>query len=144
MATIYRFVVEGKGGNGNGGKGVATNIKAPKEKGVEYNRYQRITTTFGNKITNGMYSPVLRNVKAVKSIGKSAFGGGAISSVAIVIIIQTILRLMGMALKNYTEEATRYNNSNYRKLEVGKNQISGNFKVSTNWLTGKTTYSENK
>lgn len=149
MATIYRFVVENGKGSGNGQKGVGGNknkkVKG-KGTGVELNRYRRISTTIGNKLTGQMYSRGIRGIRAVTHlVSKNEITGKMqVNGVAIAILIQLVLQLIGKIDQHFIIQATRENTMNYRKLEVGKNQISNNFDVSTNFFTGKVTYKENK
>lgn len=155
MATIYRFIVENGGTGGSSGKsgtgsskskGVKKGYSTKKGKartGVEFTRYQRITTTFGNKATNGMYSPVLRTAKAVGSIASSLESGNAVSGVAIVIIIQTILRIAERILNIEQHYAEMANTADMRKLEVGATGVSKEYNISKNLLTGRINLNEN-
>lgn len=139
MATIYRFEVIG-GGSGNGKtKGVATK-KAEKTKGVEFNRYRRITTTIGNKATGGLYSRGVRLAKA----GSSLISTKGSSFVAWAIIVQTIINILQAWDKWAISEANRYNSADFKKLEVGKTRISNNFNSNVNFLTGRVSYKENR
>lgn len=152
MATIYRFIVEsgGSGGSTKSGTGGAKSKgvrkpRTPKEKkltGVEFNRYQRITTTLGNKMTNGIYSPALRFGKAVVS-STSAIASGEVPILGIMIIVQTLLRVMSKELDYYKDRASQENTADMKRLEVGEKQIYNSVSVSKNILTGRIKLNEN-
>lgn len=153
MATIYRFIVEGGGtggGNTKSGTGSAKTKHAKKFKtpnsndrptGVEFNRYQRITTTLGNKMTNGMYSPTLRTGKAVAGVVSGA--GYGVPILAIMIIVQAILRRVEQYIVAFRDEATKENTADIRKMQTGQTIISKQYKTSINAITGRIKFNEN-
>lgn len=155
MATIYRFIVENGGTSGKStpksGTGGAKSKSVKKHKvyhekkpsGVEFNRYQRITTTIGNKMTNGMYSPALRVGKATKAIGTSAIAGTGVPILAVMIIVQAVLRYIEYELNYDRQKASAENQADFKRLEVGKTTISTQVNISRNVFTGRIKLNEN-
>lgn len=146
MATIYRFICEDKTNGKSQDKGVGKSVKARgKAGGVDYNRYQRITTTIGNKLVHGYYSKVVRFGKAASHlVYKDIEGNTRLSGISLLILIQFALRLFGKIWEHNIQVARQENASNYQKLSTGQSQISQNFSVTRDFFTGKITYRENK
>lgn len=160
MATIYRFIVEQKGSGGIGGgktrkKSTAKAITPLSlltkgaGGGVNNNRSMRAFNYVGNKIIPG-YEKAVRFSKASlglvklkpKPEGGYAFAG--LSGTAIAILI-TLAISIGISLhKKQIERVNRENTANYKKLETGQSAIHGDFKVTTDFWTGKIEYNENK
>lgn len=159
MATIYRFIVEQKvRGDGDGripregtGKGAAkkgrmVSIFGGEKGGVEHNRKMRAINPLLNRMTGGMWEKGMRLtragmglIKQDKETGKLGVSG---TSVAIIVafIIQAILRWQRTEML----KAQKQNEQNYRQLENGIGAIHGQYKVTTNVITGRHTYNQNK
>ena len=157
MATIYRFIVESKGG-GNGGLGGAskksttktiTPLKMLGGDGVNHNRSMRgINAVMNTVIPN--YEKGVRLTKSVlgltkwkqKKDGTYAFAGLSASAVAVLFVLA--LRIAMSHHKKLIEKQERNNDANYKKLENGQTAIHTQFSVTSNFWSGKLTFNENK
>ena len=163
MATIYRFVIEQKasasgGGRkdtspGNGGakkgaakKGRMVSIFGGERGGVEHNRKMRAINPLINKTTSGYWEKGMRVgraglglIKRNEETGKLGVSGPAVAIIA-AFIIQLALKLLNKA----QEKAEKQNMQNFKQLENGIGFINGDYEISTNILTGRHTYNQNK
>lgn len=159
MATIYRFIVESKGGKGGSGgtrkKSTAKSVTPLKlltsgsGGGVNDNRSMRAFNWIGNKIIPG-YEKAVRFSKASlglvkikpKKDGGYAFAGLSGTAIAVLVVLA-----MSIAMKLHQKEINRVekeNTANYKKLQNGQSAIHGQFEVSSNFWNGKITYKENR
>ena len=162
MATIYRFIVEqkvSKGGDGRkvtdgntkkgaGKKGKIVSLGHLGEKGgVEHNRKMRAINPLLNRATGGWWEKSMRLGRAGLGLVKineetGAFAGFSMTAIAIIVsfCIQTLLKWQrGEMIK-----AEKQNTQNYKQLENGWGSIHGQYKVTTDMLTGRHTYNQNK
>ena len=161
MATIYRFIIEQKAQADSGGRrstntsGKATKGAAKKGKsvslfggekgGVEHNRKLRAINPLINKATGGAWEKGMRVSRAVGGLVKEDKNGKlGISGPAIAIIIQMIL-LGLLKMQQYERaKAQELNTQNFKKLDNGFGAIHGAYEISTNVITGRQTYNQNK
>ena len=163
MATIYRFVIEQKqvaakegrkGSETTGGK--ATKGAAKKGKwvslfsgdkgGVEHNRKMRAINPLINRMTGGAWERGMRVGRAGLGLVKrnTETGKIGISGPAIAILVAFVLKI-GMDILGYFQKlAKKQNTQNYKQLENGIGAVSGQYKVSTNFWTGRHEYNQNK
>lgn len=144
MATVYRFIVESKGGGtGSGdsrsGSGRPRTAKTPKIKrqGVEHNRKLRAINPVLNKATGGAYEKSMR-------LGRAGVGLIRGSSVAVAIIISFVLQQLMKWQNKEIQMANAKNTQDYKRLENGLDAIHSAYEVSENFLTGRISYKENK
>ena len=161
MATIYRFIVEqkvAKSGDGRKPKETSISPKSTAKKGrmvsifggerggVEHNRKMRAINPLLNKMTGGMWEKGMR-------VGRAGFGliqrnnvtgKLGISGPALAILIAFMLQIAMKVLANEQEKARHKNEQNFKQLENGIGAIHSQYKVSTNVLTGRHTYNQNK
>ena len=162
MATIYRFIIEQKAQADSGGRksantsGRATKGAAKKGKlvsifggekgGVEHNRKMRVINPIINKMTYGYWEKGTRAVRAATGLVKrnTETGKLAISGTAWAILMQMVLLFAVKLLQVEQEKAKKLNAQNYKQLENGIGQINSAYEISTNILTGRQTYNQNK
>ena len=160
MATIYRFIVENKGGsNGNGrnntsssapkkstGKGKWVNALGTDRGGVEHNRKMRAINPLLNRATGGYWEKGMRVgraglglVKRNTETGEIKIGGVGFA-IIIAFIIQTLLKYQNKNLQWGKERNTQ----NYKQMETGISSVHGEYQLTTNAISGRRTYNENK
>ena len=160
MATIYRFIVEqrtrsagGSGrkvressGKGAGKKGKWVSLFGGEKGGVEHNRKMRAINPLLNRMTGGWWEKGMRLARAGTGLIKrnTKTGKLAISGPAIAIIIAFIIQMLIKWQENERIKAQRLNAQNYKQLETGVSAIHGQYKITTNILTGRQTYNQNK
>lgn len=162
MATIYRFIIEQKAHADSGGRkstntsGKATKGAAKKGKlvsifggekgGVEHNRKMRVVNPILNKMTYGYWEKGNRAVRAATGLVKrnTETGKLAISGTAWAILMQMVLLFAAKLLQVEQEKAKKLNAQNYKQLENGIGQVNSAYEISTNILTGRHTYNQNK
>ena len=159
MATIYRFIVEQKVSQTGSGRKVADPVvKGAAKKGrmvslfggekggVEHNRKLRAINPLINRMTGGAWEKGMRIGRAAGGLVKvnTETGKMSLSGPAIAIIIAFILQVLMKLLQNEQENARRLNAQNFKQLENGIGSIHAQYKVSTNILTGRHTYNQNK
>lgn len=163
MATIYRFIIEQKAARESGGRksettsGRATKGAAKKGKmvslfggekgGVEHNRKMRAINPLINRMTGGWWEKGMRVGRAgIGLVGNAKEGGikGVLGGPAFAIIVAFILTMGMTILKFYQQKADKENKQNFKQLENGIGAIHGQYEVSTNILTGRHTYNQNK
>lgn len=144
MATVYRFIVESKGGGtGSGGSrsgsGRPRTAKTPtlKRQGVEHNRKLRALNPVFNKGTGGAYEKFMR-------LGRAGIGLTRGSSVGLTIIIAFVLQQLMKWQNKEVQIANAKNTQDYKRLENGLDAIHSAYEVSENLLTGRISYKENK
>ena len=159
MATIYRFIIEqrqtqssGRKNSGEQSKGVTAkkgrmvSIFGGEKGGVEHNRKLRAINPLVNKVTHGYWEKGMRLGRAGLGLvqkntetGKMGISGPAFA-IIIAFIIQTIMKWQ---VREY-EKAQRFNAQNYKAMENGFGAVHSQYKVSTNFWSGRMTYNENK
>lgn len=164
MPTIYRFIVEQKtsaerGGrkdtsasNGGAKKGAAKKGKwvsifgGGGKGGVEANRKLRAVNPLINKATGGGWEKGMRFTRAATGLVQrnSETGKLRVSGTALTILIQMGLLLLLTLQKNERDKAQKENAQNYKQLENGYGAIHGAYDVSTNIISGRHTYNQNK
>lgn len=162
MATIYRFIIEQKAAREGGGrKGETTSGRATKgaakkgkmvslfggEKGgVEHNRKMRAINPLINRMTGGWWEKGMRVGRAGMGLVQKNTETGklGISGPALAILIAFAIKIGLDILKFYQQKADKENKQNFKQLENGIGAIHGQYEVSTNILTGRHTYNQNK
>lgn len=162
MATFYRFIVEQKSQADNGGRkgGESTSNRASKgaakkgknvslfggdRGGVEHNRKMRAINPLINKATYGVYEKGMRVGRAATGLIKEDKNGNrVVSGVAVTILGQMVLLLLLSWQRREKLKAERENNQNFKQLENGYGSLHGAYEISTNILTGRHTYNQNK
>ena len=162
MATIYRFIVEQKtaressGRKGTGASGSAKKGAAKKGKmvsifggekgGVEHNRKMRAINPLINRMTGGAWEKGMRLGRAGAGLVQrnTETGELGISGPAIAIIIAFAIKVGMDILAYYQRLAKEQNTQNFKQLENGVGIVNGQYEVSTNILTGRHTYNQNK
>lgn len=161
MATIYRFIVEekkskAKSGRKNSGsdspkkatakKGRMVSILGGEKGGVEHNRKLRAINPLLNKMTGGYWEKGMRIGRAGLGLvqrntetGKLGLSGPAIA-IIIAFVIQTLLKLQARE----RQKADVLNAQNYKMLENGVGSIHSQYSITTNALTGRHTYNQNR
>ena len=161
MATIYRFIIEQKAKADSGGRkstntsGGATKGAAKKGKsvslfggergGVEHNRKMRAINPLINKATGGAWEKGMRVSRAALGLFKEDKNGKmGISGPAVTILVQMLLLVLLARQQFERRKATKQNIQNFNQLENGYGAIHGAYEVSTNIVTGRHTYNQNK
>lgn len=161
MATIYRFIVEQRASQDGGGrkpresstskkaaakKGKMVSIFGGEKGGVEHNRKMRAINPLLNRMTGGMWEKGMRLSRAGLGLVKqnSETGKLGLSGPAIAIIIAFILTVSMKILEKEQQKAQKMNAQNYKQLENGVGSVNGQYRVSTNFWTGRHTYNQNK
>ena len=162
MATIYRFIIESKGTGGNGGtsggrkntsggkgagkKGKWVSIFGGPKGGVEHNRKMRAINPLLNKATGGAWEKGMRVGRAGMGLfqrntetGKLRISGTALA-IIISFVIQTVIKFW-----NYQRQvADKQNAQDFKQMQDGYSPIHGEYRIVTNFWTGKRTFNENK
>ena len=162
MATIYRFIVEqktSKGGNGRNQrepnasktgaakKGRAVSLFGGEKGGVEHNRKLRAINPLLNKITGGYWEQGMRVGRAGLGLIQvnsqtGAFAG--FSPTAIAILVAFTIKCL-LKWQNYEiQKAEKKNTQNFKQMENGFGMVNGQYRVSSNFWTGRITYNQNK
>ena len=161
MATIYKFVVEqkvsggGTGRNDSAGKpakrtpakkGKWVSIFGGSRGGVEHNRKLRAINPLMNKATGGVWEKSMRIGRAGLGLVQrnTVTGKFHFSGVAILIIFEFLIQLLMKIHKMEILKAEKLNAQNFRQLENGVGAVHGQYKIATNYLTGRQTYNQNK
>ena len=162
MATIYRFIVEQKAAKGGEGrtprdrtsssksvakKGKSVSFFGGDRGGVEHNRKMRAINPVLNRMTGGYWEKGMRLSRAGIGLAKSVQEKGAkgvFTGPALYIIIAFMLTLLMKQLQKEQQKAQKMNAQNYKQLENGVGSVNGQYRVSTNFLTGRHTYNQNK
>ena len=160
MATIYRFIVEQKASGGNGRKddsdapssksaakkGKWVSILSGAKGGVEHNRKMRAVNPLFNKATGGAWEKGLRLTRAGLGIVQTNTETGKmrLSGPAVAIIIAFVIQMLLKWQQSERKKAQERNEQNFKQLENGVGAIHGEYKISTNVLTGRQTYNQNK
>ena len=160
MATIYRFVIEqrqtqssGRKSNssssnskGAAKKGRMVSIFGGEKGGVEHNRKMRAINPLLNRMTHGYWEKGMRLGRAGLGLvqkntetGKLGISGPAIA-IIIAFIIQTLMKWQNIE----RQKAEQFNAQNYKAMENGFGAVHGQYKITTNFWTGRMTYNENK
>lgn len=160
MATIYRFIVEQKisstgdgrkasSGTGKGAakKGRAVSLFGGEKGGVEHNRKMRAINPLLNRMTGGWWEKGMRLGRAGAGLIKvdkdtGAFAGFSWSAIAI--IIAFVLQVLMKWQKEEMIRAHHLNAQNFKQLENGLGAIHGQYKITSNFFTGRYTYNQNK
>ena len=164
MATIYRFIIEQRGGgNGGNGEGRTPKIgktKSPSKKGrdtvtllgsmkggVEHNRKMRAINPILNIATHGAYEKATRVGRAGLGLVKFDAATGAFagfSGTAVAIIVAFILKELYAFQQREIERVRQLNTQNYKQLENGVGAIHGQYSISVSAWDGSMTYNQNK
>lgn len=161
MATIYRFIIEqktqadsggrkstntsGKATKGAGKKGKSVSLFGGDRGGVEHNRKLRAINPLINKATGGAWEKGMRFTRAGLGLIKEDKNGKmGISGPALAILIQMFLLALLARQQFERAKATKQNIQNFKQLENGYGAIHGAYEVSTNVITGRQTYNQNK
>ena len=160
MATLYRFLIEQKESGGGGRKARDTTISrhtvAKKGKmvsifggekgGVEHNRKMRAINPLINRATGGAWEKGMRVGRAGLGLIQrdSETGKLGMSGTAFAIIVAFFLQLFLKLLGKEQQKAEKQNMQNFKQLENGIGLINGAYDISTNILTGRHTYNQNK
>ena len=163
MATIYRFIIEQNQKADNGGRkdtssksGGATKGAGKKGKwvslfggekgGVEHNRKMRAINPLINRMTGGAWEKGMRVGRAGLGLVQrnQETGKIGISGPAIAILIAFVLKIGMDILGHFQKLAKSQNTQNYKQLENGIGAVNGQYKVTTNFWTGRHEYNQNK
>lgn len=164
MATIYKFIIEQKaaaeksgrkGGEstkstratkGAAKKGKMVSIFGGEKGGVEHNRKMRALNPLINRMTGGAWEKGMRVGRAGLGLVQrnDETGKLGLSGPAIAILIAFFLKIGMDILKFYQDRAKEQNTQNFKQLENGVGAVSGQYKVSTNFWTGRHEYNQNK
>ena len=160
MATIYRFIVENRTSESSGRKssegapskksaakkGKWVSILAGEKGGVEHNRKMRAINPLLNKITGGGWEKGLRLTRAAAGLVKvnTETGGIKLSGSALAIILMAIIQAFMTWQKLEYQKAQKQNEQNYKQLENGVGAIRSDYKITTNLVTGRQYYNQNK
>lgn len=164
MATIYRFIVEqrttqssgGRKASSGGSKGAAKkgrNITLLQgmgqggKGGVEHNRKLRAINPLLNRATGGAWEKGTRLGRAGLGLIKFNSETGkiaGISGTAITIILAFLIQTLMKWHNKERQKAEKLNAQNFNQLENGNGAIYGQYKITTNFWTGRLTYNQNK
>ena len=114
--------------------------------GVEHNRKMRAINPLINRATGGAWEKGMRVGRAGLGLIQrdSETGKFGMSGTALAIIVAFFLQLFIKLLGKEQQKAEKQNMQNYKQLENGIGLINGAYDISTNILTGRHTYNQNK
>ena len=162
MATIYRFIVEQKiSSTGSGrtpkdpsstGKGAAKKgkwvsmIGGGEKGGVEHNRKMRAINPLLNRMTGGAWEKGMRLGRAGAGLIQRNTETGKIraSGTAIAIIVAFAIQMLMKWQRAEMQKAEKRNMQDFKRLENGFGAIHNQYSISTNVITGRNTYNQNK
>ena len=163
MATIYRFIVEQKTTQTQGGrkssstdsglsakstakKGRWVSILGGEKGGVEHNRKMRAVNPLLNKATGGYWEKGMRLGRAGIGLVQRNTETGAIgiSGTAVAIIIAFVIQAILRWQQKEIAKANQLNAQNFKMLENGVGAIHGEYNISVNLWNGRQTYNQNK
>jgi hypothetical protein len=152
MATVYKFIVEARAGQGatdvDGhsiapkGAGVkSSTFTAHNRGGTEHNRYMRPINPLMNRVTGGYWEKGMRAGRAMAQLPSdlNKHGVKALAGVASLILIQLAIMEFDKWFREQQRKAKDENKSNYLKITSGQTTISQDYKVGVN-IFGKVTY----
>jgi hypothetical protein len=152
MATVYKFIVEARAGQGatdvNGhaippkGAGVkSSTFTAHNRGGTEHNRFMRPINPMLNRVTGGYWEKGMRAGRAMAQLPNDIAkkGVGAVAGVASLILIQLAIMEFEKWFREQQRKAKEENKANYLKIKSGQTTISQDYKVSKN-IFGLITY----
>ena len=160
MATLYRFIVENRqrstgegrtpkestGPKGAAKKGKMVSIFSGSKGGVEHNRKMRAINPLLNKASAGYWEKGMRVSRAGMGLiqKNTETGKLGVSGVSIAILIQMVLLALLKWQQRERQKAEKLNSQNFKQLENGVGAVHGEYKISTNLITGRQTYNQNK
>lgn len=163
MATIYRFIVEQKTTQANGGrkdsstdsglskkstakKGRWVSILGGEKGGVEHNRKLRAINPLLNKATGGYWEKGMRLGRAGAGLVQrnTETGKIGISGVSVAIIIAFVIQALLRWQQKEIAKANQLNAQNFKMLENGVGAIHGEYSISVSMWNGRQTYNQNK
>ena len=159
MATIYRFIVEqrtrssGDGRKNSGGvsksaakKGRWVSVIGGEKGGVEHNRKLRAINPLLNRMTGGAWEKGMRLGRAGLGLVQknTATGKYGVSGTAITIIIAFAIQMLMRWQKAEMIKAQKQNMQDFKRLENGFGAVHNEYSLSTNVITGRHTYNQNK
>lgn len=159
MATIYRFIVEQRtrsGGDGRKSSGGVSKSAAKKGRwvsviggekgGVEHNRKLRAINPLLNRMTGGAWEKGMRLGRAGLGLVQknTATGKYGVSGTAITIIIAFAIQMLMRWQKAEMIKAQKQNMQDFKRLENGFGAVHNEYSLSTNVITGRHTYNQNK
>ena len=157
MATIYRFIIEERQGRSGGRttsnakkgaakKGRNVSIFGGSKGGVEHNRKFRAINPLLNKMTGGVAEKAMRLGRAGLGLvtKNSVTGAIGLSPVAVAIILAFTIQTLLKWQNRERQKAEALNTQNFKQLENGVGAVHGQYKLSVNFWTGRTTYNQNK
>ena len=100
-----------------------------------------------NRMTSGYWEKGMRLSRAGIGLVKNASENGAkgvLTGPALYIILAFILIVSMKMLEKEQQKAQKMNAQNYKQLENGVGSVNGQYRVSTNFWTGRHTYNQNK
>lgn len=159
MATIYRFIVEQRTRTtGDGRRPRESTGKSPAKKGrwvsviggekggVEHNRKLRAINPLLNRMTGGAWEKGMRLGRAGLGLVQknTATGKYGVSGTAITIIIAFAIQMLMRWQKAEMIKAQKQNMQDFKRLENGFGAVHNEYSLSTNVITGRHTYNQNK
>ena len=159
MATIYRFIVEQRTRTtGDGRRPRESTAKSPAKKGkwvsvlggekggVEHNRKLRAINPLLNRMTGGAWEKGMRLGRAGMGLiqKNTATGKFGVSGTAIAIILAFVIQAILSWQKAEMIKAQKLNMQDFTRLENGFGSVHNEYKISTNVITGRHTYNQNK
>lgn len=160
MATIYRFIVEQRAARGGDGrkpregsgkksaakKGRWVSVFGGEKGGVEHNRKLRAINPLLNRATGGWWEKGMRLGRAGMGLiqRNTETGKYGISGTAIAIIVAFAIQMLLKWQRQEIQKAQRMNEQNFKQLENGIGALHGQYKIVTNFWTGRHTYNQNK
>lgn len=154
MATIYRFIVEGRETanadqtqlDAQGArvpvKGAGTRSYTGSNRGVEHNRYMRAVNPLVNRHTGGWWEKGLRVGRATKGVYLTSKSHGlksALTGVGAIILLQFAIMEISRAIERARKEADLENRANFLKLQSGQTVLPKDYKLNRS-MFGKITY----
>ena len=160
MATIYRFIIEQKTTTAGDGRKVREPVvKGASKKGrdfslfsgdrggVEHNRKMRAINPLLNRMTGGIWEKGMRigraSIGLYQGVEKNGIKG-ILSGPAVYIIFAFMLTMLMKFLESEQKKAMHQNMQNFKQLENGIGAVHSQYKVTTNFWTGRHTYNQNK
>jgi hypothetical protein len=154
MATVYKFIVEARAGQGitdvDGhaiavkGAGVkSSTFTAHNRGGTEHNRYMRPINPLMNRVTGGYWEKGMRVGRAAAQLPNDIAkkGIGAVTGVASLILVQFAIMEIDKYFREQRKKAKEENQNNFLKQKSGESVLSGNYTINRNFF-GKVTYDQ--
>lgn len=111
-------------------------------KSAEPNRYQRLYNSTLNKLTGGRWERGNRFFRAAESFTQFSSDVGA--TIIGKFVVDKVIDVVLETTRYLTRDAEEKNSKDILRIRTGDMAIGSNYKISTNFFTGRVTYKSNR